>query len=128
MRQPSGAADLAAIGAVRPLDPAVELSPFDLFQALVSGESPLLVDVRGSCHASRGGLRGAVVVDIEDPAALRFPPDAALVLFDEDGTVAVDLARRLQARGRSGVRALYGGLALWRLAIVPELVGDTFLA
>jgi hypothetical protein len=47
-----------------------------------------------------------------------------VVLFDEDGTLAVEAARRLQAAGYSRVRALFGGLELWDFSLDPEVVGD----
>jgi hypothetical protein len=105
-------------------DVGVEVSPFTLFRRLRAGSAPRLIDVRTG--VGERTLRGA-----ERPADVDWEPaavDEQVVLFDDGGTRAVDLARRLQARGFSGVKALFGGLDLYEFSLDPDVVGDdTFL-
>ena len=100
-------------------DPAIDLSPFALFRRLATGRPPLLVDLRPAGVAAVT-LAGAVRYPGE---AWRPPGDADVVLFDDDGSAAREQARRLQAAGCPGVRALYGGLALYDFSLDPEVVG-----
>ena len=105
-------------------DPTVEVSPFALFRRLKAGSPPELVDVREGVTDGRS-LRGAVTVDSAwKPAAA----DSEAVLFDDNGTRAVDRARSLQAAGFPRVRALFGGLDLYEFSLDPQVVGaKTFL-
>jgi hypothetical protein len=51
-----------------------------------------------------------------------------VVLFDDDGAVAIDGARHMQAAGYPRVKALFGGLDLYEFSLDPEVVGqETFL-
>jgi hypothetical protein len=103
-------------------DPRYEVSPYALFRRLKEGPAPVLIDVRA--HPEGTTLRGA------QPLTADWMPPAAteVVLFDEDGTHAVPLARELQAAGHERVRALFGGLELYGFALDPEVVGaETFL-
>jgi hypothetical protein len=105
-------------------DPRLEVSPFTLFRRLASGgEPPLLVDVRRA--TGERTLRGAEHM----PADPWTPPaDRDTVLFDDDGSASVEIARRLQATGHARVRALFGGLELYAFALDPEVVGtETYL-
>lgn len=104
-------------------DPAVEVSPFAVFRRLRDGQAPLLVDVRRA--PGRLTLAGAEPF----PGAGWEPPsDRDVVLFDDDGSRAVELARSLQAAGATRVRALFGGLELYEFALDPQVVGqETFL-
>jgi len=109
-------------------DPTVELSPFALFRRLKDGEGPRLVDVRpGSGESPARSLQGAET-DFHSnwvPAA----DDEQVVFFDDNGTLAVDLARQLQAAGFPLVKALFGGLDLYEFSLDPEIVGsETFLS
>ncbi len=104
-------------------DPRLELSPFTLFRRLREGQALLLVDVRS---APRGWtLRGASPL----PGPTWVPPAGQdVLLFDDDGTEAVTVARELQAQGHPTVRALFGGLRLYEFSLDPEVVGEeTFL-
>jgi hypothetical protein len=115
---------LPAVG----FDPAVDVSPFALFQRLREGRAPILMDLRAEPGAVT--LAGALPYPGPD---WRPPADADVVLFDEDGgdaeggsgevSRARAAARRLQAAGFPRVRALYGGLALYDFALDPEVVG-----
>jgi hypothetical protein len=46
------------------------------------------------------------------------------VLFDDDGSLAAEGARHMQAAGYPRVRALFGGLELWEFSLDPEVVGE----
>ncbi len=51
-----------------------------------------------------------------------------MVLFDDDGSAAVELAARLIEAGHSRVRALFGGLELYEFSLDPQVVGaETYL-
>jgi hypothetical protein len=105
------------------LDPRLEMSPFVLFRRLRDGNAPRLVDVR----LRPRGVTLRAAVRRPDPA---WAPDLdrEVVLFDDDGTLAVDRTRDLQQRGFERVRALFGGLELYRFSLDPEVVGhQTYL-
>lgn len=104
-------------------DPQVEISPFALFRRMKEGQAPLLVDVRP--EPGPLSLQGAIAY----PGPEWSPPrDEDVVLFDEDGSFAVDGARHMQAAGWTRVRALFGGLDLYEFSLDPEVVGEeTFL-
>lgn len=107
-------------------DPQLEVSPFALFRRMKDGRPPLLVDVRpGQPEPRPLSLQGAIPY----PGADWSPPkDEDVVLFDDDGSVAVDGARHMQAAGWPRVRALFGGLELYEFSLDPEVVGEeTFL-
>ena len=105
------------------IDPGLEVSPFTLFRRLREGRSPLLIDVRA--QPGETTLRDSIGL----PDATWEPPDKTeIVLFDDDGTLAVDLVRKFQADGHEGVRALFGGLDLYVFSLDPDVVGEeTFL-
>jgi hypothetical protein len=104
-------------------DPRTDISPYALFRALKEGRPPRLVDVRAEPGALT--LTGA----IPWPGPEWMPPAGEdVVLFDEDGADALEIAHRLQAAGFPRVRALFGGLALYDFALDPAVVGaETFL-
>lgn len=104
-------------------DPQVEVSPFALFRRMKDGETPLLVDVRPA--PGRLSLQGAVPY----PGPEWSPPrDREVVLIDDNGALAVDGARHMQAAGWPNVKALFGGLELYEFSLDPEVVGaETFL-
>jgi rhodanese-related sulfurtransferase len=110
-------------------DPLLEISPFALFRRLQAGSAPRLVDIRPASAAASPAmlsLAGAEHGPDEDwrPAA----PDEEVVLFDDHGNRAVELARQLQEAGFSRVKALFGGLDLYEFSLDPEIVGqETFL-
>ena len=86
--------------------------------------SPLLIDVR----AEPGDLtlEGSRIERGSDWTP--DDPEVEIVLFDEDGTLALAEAARLQEAGYSRVKALFGGLELYEFALDPEIVeSDTFL-
>ena len=104
-------------------DPQVEVSPFALFRRMKDGETPLLVDVRPA--PGRLSLQGAIPY----PGPEWSPPrDREVVLIDDNGSLAVDGARHMQAAGWPNVKALFGGLELYEFSLDPEVVGaETFL-
>jgi hypothetical protein len=99
--------------------PELEISPFALFRALKEGRPLLLVDVRPEPGAPT--LTGS----IPWPGPEWVPPaDTEVVLFDGDGTLAREIARRYPQ-----ARALFGGLELYDFSLDPGVVGDErFLA
>ena len=104
-------------------DVQLEVSPYALFRRLREGDPPLLVDVRPEPGALN--LRGAIPYPGPDWAP---PGDRDVVLFDDDGALAVEGARQMQAAGWPRVKALFGGLQLYEFALDPEVVGaETYL-
>jgi hypothetical protein len=102
--------------------PGVHVSPFELYRSLVEGHPMVLTDIRPEpCRKT--------LTDARTPAKGGEPArDADWVLFDDDGVAARDRATEMQSLGFLGCRALYGGLALYELAIDPQVVGpDTYL-
>ena len=104
-------------------DPRLEISPFALFRRLDEGRRLLLIDVRPA--ATGKTLKGAQ----GPPASSWQPPaDVDVVLFDDDGSVAVERAARLIEAGHDRVRALFGGLELYEFSLDPQVVGaETYL-
>lgn len=103
-------------------DPRLEISPFLVFKRLKDGSPISLVDVRDG--PSSLTLRGSEMWTEE----WQPPSDRQVVLFDDDGSMALPLAERYQADGHPHVKALFGGLQLWHFSLDPEVVGeDTFL-
>ena len=105
-------------------DPRLEISPFVLFRRLDEGRDLLLVDVR---PAGAGGktLRGAQRPGDDD---WQPPAGVDVVLFDDDGSAAVEMAARLTEAGHPRVRALFGGLELYEFSLDPQVVGtETYL-
>lgn len=104
-------------------DPQLEVSPFAVFRRLKDGQPPLLVDVRPEPGPLT--LAGAIRYPGPDWSP---PASEDVVLFDDDGTIAPDGARHMQAAGWPRVRALFGGLELWEFSLDPQVVGEeTFL-
>jgi hypothetical protein len=101
-------------------DPDLDISPFALFRALKEGREPLLIDVRPA--PGRLSFAGALAAE---PGPAWTPPEGSeAVLFDDDGTLAAGMARRLRAAGFSRVRSLFGGLELYDFSLDPAVVGD----
>jgi hypothetical protein len=105
-------------------DPLLEISPFALYRRLKDGDPPLLLDVRPE-PGGRLNLQGSLPY----PGPEWSPPaDRDVVLFDDDGAIAVDGARHMQSAGWPRVKALFGGLELYEFSLDPEVVGEeTFL-
>jgi rhodanese-related sulfurtransferase len=104
-------------------DPQLEVSPFAVFRSLREARGPLLLDVRPEPGALT--LAGALPYPGPDWTP---PSDQDVVLFDEDGAIAIEGARHMQAAGYPRVKALFGGLDLWEFSLDPEVVGaDTYL-
>jgi hypothetical protein len=107
-------------------DPVLEVSPFVLFQRLKQGDALLLIDVRPSVRRpGEPSLQGAIPYPGPDWSP---PQDRDVVLFDDDGTIAIEGARHMQAAGWPRVKALFGGLELYEFSLDPQVVGEeTFL-
>jgi len=104
-------------------DPLLEVSPFVLFRRIKEGEAPLLVDVRS--EPGRLTLQGAIPYPGPDWSP---PQDRDVVLFDEDGSIAIEGARHMQSAGYPRVKALFGGLDLYEFSLDPEVIGqETYL-
>lgn len=104
-------------------DPLLEISPFVLFRQIKEGQAPLLIDVRPAPGSLT--LQGAVPYPGPDWSP---PQDRDVVLFDDDGSIAIDGARHMQSAGYPRVKALFGGLELYEFSLDPEVVGqETFL-
>jgi hypothetical protein len=104
-------------------DPRLELSPFTLFRQLREGADLRLIDVRA--RPSGWTFAGAEPYPGDD---WQPSDERQVLLFDDDGTEAVTLARQLLDQGYSSVRALFGGLALYEFSLDPAVVGEeTFL-
>ena len=104
-------------------DPQLEVSPFAVFRSLREDRGPLLLDVRS--EPGELTLAGALPYPGPDWAP---PTEKDVVLFDEDGSTAIEGARHMQAAGYPRVKALFGGLDLWKFSLDPEVVGaDTYL-
>jgi len=110
-------------------DPTVEVSPFMVFRRLKAGKAPRLVDVRpGPPDDPTDGRSLAGAERMPDESWTPTEMDEEVVLFDANGTRAVDVVRRLQQNGYPRVRALFGGLDLYEFSLDPEIVGTgTFL-
>jgi hypothetical protein len=104
-------------------DPLLEVSPFVLFRRIKEGEAPLIVDVRP--NPGRLTLQGAIPYPGPDWSP---PQDRDVVLFDEDGSIAIEGARHMQSVGYPRVKALFGGLELYEFSLDPEVIGqETYL-
>ncbi len=105
-------------------DPRLEISPFALFRRLDEGRELLLVDIRPPAAGGKT-LEGSERLTGED---WQPPADLDVVLFDDDGTAAVELAASLIEAGHPRVRALFGGLELYEFSLDPQVVGaETYL-
>jgi hypothetical protein len=90
---------------------------------LLVGDPPVVVEVRRAPGVH--SLLGAVPYPGPDGSP---PRDRDVVLFDDDGTQALEGARHMQAAGWRNVKALFGGLELYEFSLDPEVVGEeTFL-
>lgn len=95
------------------------MSPFQLLRRLRGQHPPLLIDTRAAPSGQTfAGSRPLPGLDWTPPEG------SEVVLFDEDGGEAFRIAERLQAEGHAGVKALFGGLELYRFALDPEVVGE----
>ncbi len=97
-------------------DPGLEISPYTVWHRLERGPKLCLVDLRRPPGRAPFG----------DALPWRGPdwrpaPDEDVVVFDDQGTEALEVVRRLQAAGHSRVRALFGGLALYEFALATVL-------
>ncbi|MFN7961540.1 MAG: hypothetical protein U0002_09730 [Thermoanaerobaculia bacterium] len=110
------------LGSIEPsFDPELEISPFALYRELQEGRPLWLVDLEP--RRGRFTLQGA-----EPWRPGLAPRPGSTVFFGQAASGCRERVRRLRERGWEGARALYGGLALYRLAIDAQVVGEpTFL-
>jgi hypothetical protein len=99
-------------------DPQLEVPPYTVYRRLKEGDPPLLIDVRPA--GGRLALMGARALPAPDWTP---PREMDVVLVDDDGATAVEMARRLQAAGFPKVRALFGGLQLYEFSLDQQVVG-----
>ena len=103
-------------------DMRFEISAFLIFRRLRDGKPVILIDVR---HNPAGyTLQGSEPLreDWEPPIA------RPVVFFDNDGREAIAAVQSFHERGFTNVKALFGGLDLWKFSLDPEVVGaETFL-
>jgi rhodanese-related sulfurtransferase len=99
-------------------DPQLEVPPYTVYRRLKEGDPPLLIDVRPA--GGRLALMGARAMPAPDWTP---PKEMDVVLLDDDGATAVEMARRLQAAGFPKVRALFGGLQLYEFSLDQQVVG-----
>ena len=95
-----------------------EISPFLVFRRLREGKPVALVDVRNEPKGYT--LEGSQLLS----ADFEPPKDYMTVMFDDDGTLAIDVADHFQDRGHMHVKALFGGLELWKFSLDPNVVGE----
>lgn len=97
------------------LDLRFHISPYTVYRRLAENDELVLVDLRSEASAPRPlSLRHA----LGPPGGDWSPPaDVDVVLFDQDGREALERARLLRSQGHVRVRALFGGLDLWDLAL-----------
>ena len=108
------------------LDPEVEITPYALFRRLREGAALVLVDVRPAPTGLT--FRGAVAWEgpgggPRGESGWQPSPDRLVVLFDDEGPGAREIARRLRSEGCDAV-SLFGGLRLYDAALDPEVVGE----
>jgi rhodanese-related sulfurtransferase len=99
-------------------DARLEISPFLVFRRLREGKPVALVDVRKEPKGFTLEGSEPLTADFEPPA------DGITVLFDDDGKEAIDVAEAFQERGHAQVKALFGGLDLWKFSLDPKVVGE----
>ena len=99
-----------------------EISAFLIFRRLRDGKPVTLIDVRAN-------RQGYTLEGSEPVTAEWVPPnDRPVVLFDDDGKEAIAAAEYYHQKGFTNVKALFGGLELWKFSLDPEVVGEeTFL-
>jgi rhodanese-related sulfurtransferase len=95
-------------------DPRLQISPYTVYRRLREGPEIVLVDLRPQPARRPPSLSAALAWP---GPGWRAEDDADVVLFDDDGRGALELARRLREEGCRRVRALFGGLELWDLAL-----------
>jgi rhodanese-related sulfurtransferase len=103
-------------------DMRFEISSFLVFRRLRDGKPVTLIDVRQTPAGYT--LEGSVLLtDDWEP-----PTDRPVVFFDNDGREALAVVERFHERGFTNVKALFGGLDLWKFSLDPEILGEeTFL-
>lgn len=104
-------------------DPAIDVSPYELFRRLREGRPPALYHLQGR-ERFRLTLYGARPVTEDRLRAGWTPPEEESFWLDGDGVRSREVALDLRRRGARGVRALFGGLRLYDYALDPRVVGE----
>jgi len=112
---------MTALAPIR-FDPELDCSPYELYRRLREGDPPALVDLRNAPAMTICGARTSSATAIA--AWRRDEVGEDVVLLDDDGRRAREIARSLRHRGVAGVRALFGGLRLYDHALDPRVVGS----
>jgi hypothetical protein len=99
-------------------DARLVISPFLVFRRLREGKPVTLIDVRKETKGHTLEGSEPLTADFEPP------PDHTTVLFDDDGTLAIDIVDAFHERGHPQVKALFGGLELWKFSLDPHVVGE----
>lgn len=88
---------------------------------LYNRDEAVFVDARGDQQYRRGHLPGAVHLpqNYSDDQLKRLKRERTLVVYDDNGTQAGKLAKRLQGEGYAAVYQLRGGFNAWREAGYP---------
>ena len=91
-----------------------------------------LLDIRDLADFVRGHLWLSINVphtSIQDRISSYVPrPDTRIILIDQDQTLAIEVAQRLQACGYPNLEVLPGGFDQWRKSGLPVITGDYVLA
>jgi rhodanese-related sulfurtransferase len=91
-----------------------------------------LLDIRDLADFVKGHLWLSINVphtSIQDRVSSFVPrPDTRIILIDQDQTLAIKVAERLQSSGYSNLEVLPGGFDQWRQSGLPVITGDYVLA
>jgi len=102
---------------------AMEVSVFELRDALAQGRKLVVLDVRQPWEYQIGHIEGSRLIPLNElPARLgELDPADEIVTLCHRGGRSVQAARFLQASGFDHVRSLSGGIEAWSLEIDPAV-------
>ena len=101
-----------------------DLTPEALRAALLSGENPLLLDVREPEEFTYCHLPGSVLIPLSElvARAAEVPTDQPVVLVCHHGVRSAQaLAYLTQRHGHQNLRNLRGGIHAWSLRVDPSV-------
>ncbi len=113
----------AAPAAARGREGTMELTVFELKEALARGERPMLVDVRQPWEVELCRIDGSHHIPLHQlPERLaEIAADAAVVTICHTGKRSLQAARFLQAHGVTNARSLTGGVDAWAVSVDPTM-------